>query len=317
MKSIWIKLFPFLLIIFLLSACGSAAPVSISVNSENTFPSQFLSNDVYILKDGEIIDGNIAGVGTTLIIEQGAIVTGSISLIDGQMEISGDINGNINVLAGTTSIHSTAKIGGDINQTSHQLIIDPEARVTGKINTFTLPIEGKNVETEEITNLADWIRPSVWIIIEFIRNFSLVFINILIVFLFKEPTLRLTRTINNRKMVSWGVGLLIFFALPLVSLVLLATICLSPIGLILFISFLIANVWAWSGISLIIGNVITNWLKLNWAEKANVAVGSIILGLISTLLAVIPLIGLVLNITVSAVGMGGIILSKFGTTETN
>jgi cytoskeletal protein CcmA (bactofilin family) len=317
MKSIWIKLVPFLLVTILLSACSKYAPAIPSGKSENTFPSQFLSNDVYILKDGETIDGNIAGVGTTLIIEKGAIVTGSISLIDGQMEISGIVEGDINVLAGTTYIHSTATIGGEINQASHQLEIDPEARVAGKINTFTLPIEGNVIETEEIASLADWIHPSVWIIIEFVRNFSLVFINILIVFLFKEPTLRLTHTIKNRKMVSWGVGLLIFFALPLVSLVLLATICLSPIGIILFITFLIANVWAWTGISLIIGNVFTKWLKLNWAEEAKVTVGSIILGLISTLLAFLPLIGLALNITVSAVGMGGIILSKIGTSETN
>jgi cytoskeletal protein CcmA (bactofilin family) len=315
MKSIRIKFIPFLLVFFLLSACVSNAPVIPSGNSENVFPSQFLANDVYILKNGETIDGNIAGVGTTLIIEQGAAVTGSISLVDGQMEISGDVGGDINVLGGTTYIHSTSIIGGEINQAAHKLEIDPETRVVGKINTFTLPIEKDMIDTDEITSLADWIRPSAWIIIEFVRNFSLVFINILIVFLFKEPTLRLARTIKNKKTVSWGVGLLLFFSLPLVSLVLLITICLSPIGIILLLAFLIANVWAWTGISLIIGDLFTKWLKFNWAEEAKAVVGSLFLGLISTLLAFIPLIGLALNITISAVGIGGILLSKIGTSE--
>jgi hypothetical protein len=66
---------------------------------------------------------------------------------------------------------------------------------------------------------------------------------------------------------------------------------------------------------LIIGNFLTKWLKLEWAEEAKVAVGSIVIGLFSTLLAFIPLIGLALNVTVSATGIGGIILSKFGTSE--
>ncbi|MDO9545751.1 MAG: polymer-forming cytoskeletal protein [Pelolinea sp.] len=315
MKSIWIKLLPLILIIFLFSACTEYAPISDSGQYDETFPSQFLLGDVYVLKDRERIDGNIAGVGTKLIIEEGATVTGSISLIGGQMEILGKVYGDVNVFAGTTYIHDTSMIGGDINQIKHNLEIDPGAHVAGEINTFTLPNEGNIVDTKEVTNTFDWIRPSAWIIFEFVRNLSLIFINLLIVFLFKIPTLRVNRTLKHNMAVSWGVGLLVFFALPFVSLVLLISICLSPIGIILILTFLLANVWAWTGISLIIGNVITKWLKLDWAEEAKVVVGAVFLGLISTSLAFIPLIGLALNVTVSAVGIGGIVLSKFGTSE--
>jgi len=315
MKSFWIKLFPFLLFISLLSACTGNKPIIHSEIFDSTFPSQFLLSDVYILRDCEKIDGNIAGVGTKLVIEEGATVTGSISLIGGQMEIYGNVDGDVNVFSGTTYLHNTSTIGGDFNQITHKLEIDPGAQISGKINSFTLPSEGNIVDSTKISNLADWIRPSAWIIFEFVRNLSLVFINLLIVFLFKSPTLRLTRTIKQNKVVSWGVGLLVFFALPLVSLVLLVTICLSPIGIILILVFLITNVWAWTGISLIIGDSFTKWLKLNWMEEAKIAIGSIFLGLISTLLAFVPLIGLTLNITVSAIGIGGIILSKVGTTE--
>ena len=315
MKSHWIKLLPLFLVILLLSACTANARIVDAGQFDDTFPSQFLLSDIYVLKDRERIDGNIAGVGTKLVIEEGATVTGSISLIGGQMEIFGNVDGDINVFSGTTYIHETSVIGGDINQLTHQLEIDPGAQVSGEINTFTMPNEGNGVVSNEVNNAIGWIRPSAWIIFEFVRNLSLVFINLLIVFLFKTPTLRLIRTIKTNMAVSWGVGLLVFFALPFVSLVLLVSICLSPIGIILILGFLIANVWAWTGISLIIGDFLTKWLKLEWTEEAKVAVGSIAVGLVSTLLAFIPLIGLALNVTVSAIGIGGIVLSKLGTSE--
>ena len=315
MKSRWINLFLLFLVILLLSACTGSARIIDAGQFDDTFPSQFLLSDVYVLKNRERIDGNIAGVGTKLIIEEGASVTGSISLISGQLEIFGNVDGDINVFSGTSYIHDTSIIGGDINQITHQLEIDPGAQVKGEINTYTIPNEGNGVDSTQVSNAIDWIRPSAWIIFESIRNLSLVFINLLIVFLFKNPTLRLTRTITKNIGVSWGVGLLVFFALPFVSLVLLISICLSPIGIILILAFLIANVWAWTGISLIIGNSFTKWLKLDWEEEAKVTVGAIFLGLISTLLAFIPLIGLALNVTVSALGIGGIVLSKLGTSE--
>jgi len=69
MRSRWINLLPLLLLVLLLSACVG---IGFSAEEENifaTYPSQFLIGDVYVLKNHEKIDGNLAGIGTTLVIE--------------------------------------------------------------------------------------------------------------------------------------------------------------------------------------------------------------------------------------------------------
>lgn len=315
MKSQKTKLLPLLLAVLLLSACTGSG-----FNAEEdvlltTYPSQFLMGDIYVLRKHEKIDGNIVGIGTTLVIEDGAAVMGDISLIGGQMDISGSVAGDINVFAGTTHIYETAIISGGINQIAHQINVDPGAHITGEINTFALPMQLSSENVGGLEETLSWVRPAGWIAFQFIKNLILVFITVLIIFLFKKPTLRVARCIKKQIAVSWGTGLLVMIAAPIVSLVLLITICLSPIGIILILGFLLANIWGWAGISFVIGDNIARWLKLDWPEEADAAAGAVLLGLGSTLLAFLPCIGFMISMMVSAVGLGGIVLSKFGTIE--
>lgn len=315
MRSPWIKLIPIFLAVFLLTAC-----IGSEFNSEkgidgSTYPSQFLVGDVYVLKKHERIDGNIAGIGTTLIIEEGATVEGDISLIGSQMDIYGHVVGDINVFAGTSHIHHAAHITGSINQITHQTNIEPGAYISGKINTFSFPAQSGISNTGFLDNIIDWLRPTGWIIFQLIRSLILVFIAILIIFLFKMPTLRVASFLKKNIIVSWGIGSLIIIAAPIVSLFLIITICLSPIGIILMIALLIADIWGFTGISFIIGTNLTHWLKFEWSEEAEVAFGAVVLGMVSTILVFIPFVGFMGSIIVSAVGLGSIVLSRFGTVE--
>ena len=317
MKSRWTKFLPLLVAVFLLSACAGSGFSTGEEKFSATYPSQFLVGNVYVLKNHEKIDGNIAGIGTTLIIEDGATVMGDISLINSQMEIFGHVTGEINVIAGTSHIHNTATISGSINQIAHQIKIDPDAHISGEINTFAFPTQYRSNDAGRLEKALNWLQPTRWITFQLIRNLILAFITVLTIFLFKMPTLRVTRCIKNNVAVSWGVGLLVIIATPIVSLVLIITICLSPIGIILILAFLIADIWGWAGMSFIIGDNFTHWLKLDWPEEAEAAVGAVLLGLSSTLLAFLPCIGFMISTMISAVGLGGIVLSKLGTIKKN
>ena len=315
MKSRWSKLLPILFTVFLLSACIGSGFRSEEEKLSTSYPSQFLVGDVYMLKKHEKIDGNIAGIGTTLVIKDGAAVIGDISLIGSKVEVFGCVTGDTNVFAGTTHIYNTAIIDGSINQIAHQINIEPGAYISGEINTFAFAIQLSIGETGKLENMLDWLNPTGWIAFQLIRNLILVFITVLIIFLFKMPTLRVVRCIKRNVAVSWGVGLLVILAAPIVSLFLIITICLSPIGIILILAFLIADIWGWAGISFIIGNNLTRWLKLDWSEEAEVAIGAVLLGLASTLLAFLPCVGFMISTMISAVGLGGIVISKLGTVK--
>ena len=97
MKSHWIK--PLIVLVFLaaLSACTRAPNRSEKPKYLATYPSQFIVGDTYILKDNEKIEGNVVGIGTSLVIGEKATITGDISLIGSTLEIAGQIDGNLNI----------------------------------------------------------------------------------------------------------------------------------------------------------------------------------------------------------------------------
>lgn len=113
--------------------------------------------------------------------------------------------------------------------------------------------------------------------------------------------------------VSWAVGVVISFAVPIISLVLIVTICLSPIGLILLLANLIAIVWSWTVISNLLGQQVTLWLGLEWSKEGTAVFGAVLTGVIVSLISLIPMGGFLINSAICAIGLGGIVLSRFGT----
>jgi len=307
MKLKWNRIFPVLLLAFFLTACGTGE-FSAQESFAATYPSQLLVGDVYVLKSHEKIDGNIVGFDTTLIIEEDASVFGDISLFGGESEISGRVAGDINLFGGTTHILKPAIITGTINKIANKMEIDPGAVITSEINTFTAPNRDLPESIEIPKEAENFLRPQTWVIFQIIRNLLLTFFNMLIIFLFKDQTLRVVNQMKKQPLVSWVVGLLSFIAAPLVALVFVITICLSPIGIIFLIALVITNLLGWTATSFFLGNRLIKWLKLEWREVVIVAAGSLLFGIFFTLIALIPFASLIASSLVSAIGCGSVVL---------
>lgn len=312
MKSRLISILTGLFIIVFLAACVGAP---FTKAGEATYPSQFLTGDVYILENDERIDGNIFGIGTTLIIEEGATVMGDISLIASNLEVNGQVNGDINLFAGTSKINETAVVTGSINQIFNQTYTSPEALISGEINTYVFPSSGESNLGKGLLDVMDWLKPTYWLALQIGRIILLVLMAVLSIFLFKLSTLRIVRAIKKSPIVSWGAGLLTQFFLPLIALVLIVTICLSPIGIISILALLISIIWGWAAISIIVGERLASWLKFDWSDEVHAVIGALIAGLFVSLITLIPCLGFLVNLLISAIGLGGVLLSRFGTLE--
>jgi len=301
----------FLVSVLALTGCSAAQP-DLSGDSENVFPGQFLLGDVYILQSGERINGDIAGIDTQLTISERAIVNGSISAIGSQVRIDGIINGNINSFGGSVTFGDTAQIRGDINNITSEIDIAPGAGIVGEINAFSLPEEGQPENLEIPDQAKEILNPRGWVIFQVVRVSLLLIANTLIIFLFKDPTLRVVRQLRSQVLVSWIVGIVLAFSTPLVAIVLLVSICLSPIGLLLLILLFLVKIWSWTLISYLVGDLLASWLNLEWGHIAIVVLGSLIVGLVTILLSFIPFVGIIINAIVSALGVGSIVLGRFG-----
>lgn len=312
MKRLWIKTALLILPALLLAAC-IVTPFQDSDSAfGESYPSQFIVGDVYVLRKYEKIDGNIAGIGTTLIIEEGALVMGDISLVGSNLEISGYVAGDVNVFAGTSIIRDTAVVTGSINQIFHQVKIEPDAVVRGEINRFVFPTPASGNTGEKIVNVIEWLQPSRLLAFYIGRIAALVFATFLATSLFKTSTKRVSAAIRHSPAAAWGAGIISMIAVPIISLILLVTICLSPVGIVLILVFLLSTLWGWVALSLIGGEKLTQWLKLDWGVESTAVFGALIVGVLSVLISLIPCIGFLVNQVISAFGLGGVLLSQFG-----
>ena len=306
MRSSSIRFLSILLIAFLLSACTLAADFGSGTQTEN-YPSQFLAGDVYVLKSGEGIDGNIVGFDTTLVIEEGASVQGDINLFASKMEIAGSVTGEINLFGGESRILDSAVISGSINQIANVLSIEPNATISGEINSFTAPDNSQPNDIQLPEGAEKFLKPQTWIIIQIIRNVILIFFNILFIFLFKNQTMRVMQHLRKEPLVSWIIGIVTLIAVPLAAVVFLITICLSPIGLLLLLLLGVGNLWGWTITSYFSGVVLTHWFKIEPHEIGTVVIGSVFLGIIFTLASFIPFLIFILSAIISAFGLGAIV----------
>jgi hypothetical protein len=279
---------------------------------ENVYPGQFLLGDVYILNSDERINGDIAGIDTRLTIEKRAIVNGSVSAIGSQVTVDGIINGDINSFGGSVTLGESAQIRGNINHIASTIEISPGAGITGEINAFSLPEESQPENLNIPEPAKEMFKPRGWVIFQVVRVGLLLISNVLIIYLFKDPTMRVIKQLRSQVLVSWIVGIVLAFSTPLVAIVLLISICLSPIGLLLLILLFLVKIWGWTLISHIIGESLVNWLKLDWGSLGIVILGSLIVGLFMILFSFIPFVGIIINWIISALGVGSIVLGRFG-----
>jgi hypothetical protein len=216
------------------------------------------------------------------------------------------------VFAGTTTIDDSAIITGSINQVLNQTTTSPKSSISGEINTFIFPFSGNEIG-KNVLNLLEWMKPGFWVMLQLVRITLLVLATLLATTLFTDPTFSIVSAIRKSPAVSWAVGIVISFAVPIISLVLIITICLSPIGLILLLAFLICIIWSWAVLSNIVGAQMTHWLDLQWSKEGTAAFGAALVGIAISLISLIPFGGLLINGALCALGLGGIILSRFGT----
>ena len=312
MKLPWIKLVVVLIAAVILTGCINTPAQPNEQETWTTFPSQFIVGDTYILKSHEKIDGNIVGIGTTLIIEENALVMGDISLIGSNLEVKGRIAGDLNVIAGSASIKDTAIITGNINQSFQTIDIKPKALVTGEINTYSFPSAANGQTSTKVTQLIEWLRPGNVAAIQGARVIGLILISLIGIYLFKTPTTRITSALGSNLPAAWGAGLLTIITIPIVAAILIISICLSPIGILLILAYFICILWGWVALSSYFGTNLIKWLKLNWAVEPATLLGALILGIISSLISFIPCIGFLLNLMLTGTGIGGVLLSRFG-----
>jgi hypothetical protein len=307
-----INFFLLLILSLGLSACNINTPFAMQNSLGELKGNQLLIGRSFVLESENIIKGDIIGIGADLTLKPGSLVEGNILLFGSSLEVGGIVKGDLNLFAGNSRIIKSAILNGDINQFFQHVVLEQSAQVTGEISSFTFPGFPAEQFSGFISKLTEWFRPNRWLLWDLLRTLGLSFLALLAIILLRKSTTRICSQIQSQPFVAWGAGIFIALVTPFVALILMITICLLPIGLLLLMALALSYLLGWLTLGMVVGNLIQRWLQTHWVEEIQVFVGSLIFGMVMSIIGWIPCIGWLFNFIISCIGLGAVIITKFG-----
>jgi hypothetical protein len=213
-------------------------------------------------------------------------VDGSLTAFDAPVTISGRVNGDVVVFNGRVELRSGANVTGDVVSQS-----DPVVASGATIGGTTKRIE-TNTNWEGFGwagKLAWWLAVSV----------STLVVGLLFVWLLGRGAARILEAGRTRIGPAIGLGLLLFFGLPILAIIALVTIVGIPLGLGLLAALLLIYALGYSAAAWILGRSIVRG-PTAWA------VAFLVGWAILRVLALVPILGGLVWFAAVAFGLGAL-----------
>ncbi len=290
------------------------------VNAASAKDDRVVMGGSFILERDQTLNGNLIVIGGTAKIEKDAVVNGSIMLVGGQVTVDEIVEGSITLFGASASIHDSAIILGDIYVTSSVLNRSDLADIRGEV------IEGKPLPPG--FSIPDQVTPpdpittgpmgKVATLLGSLLSiffFSLVSASIAIIAsLFMPGAIqRVSDAMLSSPVIGFGTSILTLIALPFILVILIITIILSPLAILLVVALALACYMGWVSIGTELGKRIAGLFKTVWPVPISAGMGTLILSLVLGVVSYVPCLGWGIVSIVVLIGLGGVLLSRFGT----
>ncbi|GAB4471570.1 MAG: hypothetical protein Kow00124_08740 [Anaerolineae bacterium] len=284
-----------LLMLLMLSACEQTG----------LYTGTLVLEGVHELEPGERLEGELVILNGQVTLPESADLSGSLYMLGGEAEVHSAIEGDVTLLGGTLTLGPEARVRGNLEIGGGTLNRSPEALIEGMVNTGTgmrLP-EGSLVRRQSAAQ----------------RLFGLAGQAILLIPLAVAATYfaprsvgRVRRAITRYPIVSAALGALAAIVFPALLVMAAFTIILIPVTLI-GMGLLVLTI-AYSGVAYgaALGQIIARWLKWQANPSASTALGTAIFLILVNALDLIPIAGSILVLITAALGLGAVLLTRFG-----
>jgi hypothetical protein len=299
----------------------------------------------YVLESDQTIKGDLLVYGGDVILEPESEVKGDVTVFGGALLLSGEVEGDVTAWGGDVDIQSDATIRGQVMSVGGHIDRHPDADVRGEqIEGFPFeppfskeptapeapqaprepdppPVPPVRIERNSGNNVLKGIT-------SFFRSvfgiLLLVVLGILVVTFIPQHTETVAETMVKATGKSFVSGLVVLLGgsvilaiLAVVGALLTATICLAPVGLVLFLPTLVAGVailFGWIAAGLLVGTKVLRAVsKKEPTPVVAVAAGILLLTLISN----VPCVGWALAVATLMWSVGAVVQSLFGTRPYN
>ncbi len=277
--------------------------------------------DSYTLEVGQVQDGDLIVLGGNVNLLEGSTVQGSILVMGGSVSAAGEVTGDVAILGGNAELLDTSHIHGDVSSVGGNLKRSSGAQVDGQVvrgQGLDVPFNfrlGPSIIKPSIPNWSLRLSPVFNLLWFGFRTLMLAALAVLVVIFWPEPTLRVGRAAVGQPFAAGGLGLLTqIIGIPALILLLL-TILFSPLSFLGLLLLLVSALFGWVALGLEVGRRLG--LAFNWDmhPAAEAGIGGFLMTLVIGGVGLIPCIGWVAPFVVVCIGLGAVLLTRFGSRD--
>ncbi|GJM05898.1 MAG: hypothetical protein DHS20C09_18940 [marine bacterium B5-7] len=234
-------------------------------------------------------------------VELAGQVRGDVRIGGGQVVISGQIDGDVELAGKSIVIKPGAVIRGNLTYRSPEAAeIDSQARIEGSISHIEIPLPG----TAEIAGVIAAVGVLLWL--------SIALTGIVLFLLFPQTALSAARTAGTDLWMAMGLGLALFAAIPVLSIILLSTgvgwllalLLMTVYSLLLLLGFL-------TGVLFLSETMMRCLRKGREVSKLGISLAFVLTSFVIMIVGLIPLLGALLLLLL--LGVGGVTLQLYRT----
>jgi len=282
------------LIALALTACGQNGRYSGTAIMEGT----------HQIETGETVHGALVILGGQTQLQPDARVAGPVYILDGRLEADGNIDEDLSLIGGALAVGPHARIGGNLNVGGGTLVRAPEATIGGRIN------RGSGVQMPERPVWTGGVRALVTrLLVETVLLAALTF---LVVRLLPQPLARIERAAVGHPVISGALGLLATIVGPSLLVMMAFTIILIPVTMLGILLAVAMVTYGWMALGQAVGQPLVRALGWDLQPAGAAALGTAALTLGANVVAFVPAVGGLLPLLAAVVGLGAVLLTRFG-----
>ncbi|KAB3532074.1 bactofilin family protein [Alkaliphilus serpentinus] len=262
----------------------------VNIEGEVNRNASILANHI-IFNDGSVIDGSVHALANTMKLY--GFVGGDIRGTVNTLEIHGTIKGNVYIHVKNIEFDSGGKIEGDLVYISEDELDIPKEYIGGTIEhnyptNSSLPYQ---------LNLLGQQLKRFLLLFRVLFLISYLIVGSILIRLFKKPTERAAANIEKSPILGLGIGLALLVVVPIVAILLMATVIGIPIGGMIFVFYFILIYLSRIPVGLWLGQKI-------FKDSPHPILAFILGSILISAASLIPVVGKLLSFVVLIIGMG-------------
>lgn len=273
----------------------------------------------YTLASGEQLDGNLVVFGGTATLEDGSTVVGDVVILGGNLDANGEITGSVVGVGGNVQLGDSAVVDRDVMIIGSTLDRALGATVAGEVVNglnVTGPFSFRVPTDVRVPRFQLGLNPIFSFVWFSLKAFLWAILAVVLLLFLPKQFDRIGQTAVKQPLISGGLGLLTAIIFPAILFVLLVTLICSPLSLLGMLILAVAWAFGLIALGLELGNRLAEMAKQDWAPALSAGFGTLILILVlNGLRAIVPCVGWVFPTLAGMVGLGAVILTRFGSQD--